>query len=112
MDIKLITPTMLAKLRRGAEHLFVKYREKLTTATVVVRQDIAKELGLKFKPSKSETVQVGNGFGKVGLFDDEPDLDTVESTPMTKVKLTDLIEALKKYKAQDPAQAAQKPNAS
>lgn len=91
--MKLISPRMLEKMKRGAEQLYKKHRESLSTATTVIRQDIAKELGLNFTETKP-VVTPANDKGVVGLFKDEPKAAPVVRTPMIRVKLTDYIEAL------------------
>ena len=100
--MKLISPNMLAKLRRGAEQEFLKHRDSLMTATALIKCDMAKELGIPFKAPKVEPVLVA-GAESIGLFDDEPESKTVMPTAMVRVKLTDYIDALKKYKPDGPA---------
>ena len=96
--MKLISPRVLAKLRRSAEGQYRKKRDTLTTATVNIRQDIAQELGLPTKNIKPEPIRVAQE-DPVGLFDDEPEPEMVTPTAHANVLLTDFIEALKSYDA-------------
>ena len=100
MAIKLISPNTLDKLRRGAEQMYRKHRDVLVDQTVTVRQDLAKELGLKTKDVKAEPVNVSSEE-VLGLFNDEPSVRTVIPTVMTIVPLIDYIEALQKFKIDD-----------
>ena len=103
--MKLISPNMLNKMRRGAEHLYKKHRDSLPTATTLLTQDIAKELGLPTKDIKPSPIAVA-ASEPVGLFDDEETEQTVTPTAMAKVKLTDYIEALKVYETGDSKKKA------
>jgi hypothetical protein len=98
---------MLEKMRRGAERLYVKHRESLATATVVLRQDIAKELGLKFTETKPVESNAGNSE-PIGLFEDEPTAEKIVRTPHIRVKLTDYIAALKSQPTKPAEKAADK----
>ena len=97
----MISENTLCKMRRGAEHLFKKYKDTLGDATVVIKQDVAKELGISVKDVKATPVPAVP-TGGLGLFDDEPTEEMVTPDVMAKVKLTDYIKALQAYKVKTP----------
>lgn len=97
----MISENTLAKLRRGAEHLFRKYKDSLSEATVTIKQEVAKELGIAVKEVQATPVPaVPESF--LGLFDDEPNSEMVTPDVMVNVKLTDYIKALQSYKVKTP----------
>lgn len=96
MTTKIITPRILFKLRRSAERLYQKHRESLATYHTAIQKDIAADLGLKVKEYKPDPLASQASSEPVGLFDDEPKpANAGTPTELARVKLTDLIEALK-----------------
>lgn len=97
--MNLLSPNVLAKLRRGAEQLFRKHRDSLADKRITVKATIAKELGIPHNTADTSPVAVSNGLdqSKAGLFPDEPKAKMVAPTAMASVLLSDYIAALKKY---------------
>jgi Fe-S-cluster formation regulator IscX/YfhJ len=102
--MKLISKTMLSSLRRGAEQMYVKHRERLPDATTVIKQAIAEELGIDHANLDPQAVALSTDE-KIGLFDDEDEgknVKKVTPTAMACVKLVDYIKALQDYQTDEP----------
>jgi hypothetical protein len=108
MKIEILTAATLEKMRRGAEHLCRKYKERLPDALITIRHDVAKELGLEVADCKPKPIKVA-GTESVGIFDDEPPEETVLPDAMSRVKLVDYVSALQSYGKADKAETSTKP---